>query len=119
MRQETINKILKHLNSIKDEKITIKQYEDKNKIYNGFIYNYIAKVKNAKKYNTIEQGDYDAIMNLYNSIIEKSPDAKETDNRAQININRDENGRISSYGFTIYVKDKEPVVGQLSRDEMA
>lgn len=119
MRQETINKILKHLNSIKDEKITIKQYEDKNKIYNGFIYNYIAKVKNAKKYNTIEQEDYDAIMNLYNSIIEKSPDAKETDNRAQININRDENGRISSYGFTIYVKDKEPVVGQLSRDEMA
>lgn len=119
MRQETINKILKHLNSIKDSKITIKQYEDTNKLYNGFIYNYIAKVKNAYKYQTIEQADYDTIMSLYSSIIDKSPDAKETDNRAQININRDENGRISSYGFTIYVKDKEPIVGQLSRDEMA
>lgn len=119
MRQETINKILKHLNSIKDSKITIKQYEDTNKLYNGFIYNYIAKVKSAYKYQTIEQADYDTIMSLYSSIIDKSPDAKETDNRAQININRDENGRISSYGFTIYVKDKEPIVGQLSRDEMA
>lgn len=119
MRQETINKILKHLNSIKDSKITIKQYEDTNKLYNGFIYNYIAKVKNAYKYQTIEQADYDTIMSLYSSIIDKSSDAKETDNRAQININRDENGRISSYGFTIYVKDKEPIVGQLSRDEMA
>ena len=82
MRQKTINTILKHLKAIKDKKISIKQYEDENHYFNGMIYDYISKVKREHKHNTIEESDYNSIMNLYNSITrQKSSDVKETDNK--------------------------------------
>lgn len=42
----------------------------------------------------------------------------ETDDRANTNVERDENGKIQFYTFEIYRKDTVPLIGKLDRKEM-
>lgn len=116
MKIETVNKIIKHLKSIKETGVTIEQYQELNNLSSSFIRSKIRAVKKAD----LDKDKFNEIMNLYESIkIHKDKKVNETDNRATINITRDENGKINAYNFEIYVRDKEPIIGTLTRDEMA
>jgi hypothetical protein len=119
MKKETIDKIVKHLNNIKSAGITISKYQELNNLNSRFIYNKISEVKNSK---TISNEDRYKILNLYDEVKADKPETKDleqTDNRSEVTLERDENGHISNYLFTIYVRDSEPVIGKFSRDEMA
>ena len=98
MKQETINKIIKHLSAIKDAEITIDQYQQFNNLSSQFIYNKIKSIKAAHTMGNIDDKTYNNIINLYNSVKAnsvKSKDVEESDNVSEITIDRDENGRIT------------------------
>lgn len=122
MKQETINKIIKHLSAIKDAEITIDQYQQFNNLSSQFIYNKIKSIKAAHTMGNIDDKTYNNIINLYNSVkanSAKSKDVEESDNVSEITIDRDENGRITKYNFLIYIRDKPSLIGSFSRDEMS
>lgn len=122
MKKITLEKIIKHLTAIKEAGISIRQYQKLNNLSDQFIYSKIKNVESSK--DTISLEDYYTIMNLY-SEIKSTPkkicnkDLEETDNRSRVDILRDENGKINKYKFIVYIKDKAPLTGTLTRDEMA
>ena len=121
MKQETINKLINHLNSIIEQGISIKEYQKNNNFSDRFIENKIQFVKQDK--NNVDKDTYDLIMRLYNKVKYKKTvtnnDLEQTDNYTEINLNRDENGRISSYSFVIAIKNKPSLTGSFTRDEMS
>lgn len=123
MRKQTIEKLLKHLNAIKDSGISISKYEELEGLSKRFIENKIAKVKADYVKGNIDEISYVDIMSLYESVKskpgKKNNDLKDTDNRSEVDIIRDENGKISKYVFTVYIKDKEPLTGTFTREEMS
>lgn len=50
--------------------------------------------------------------------LETISDEEPDDERNSIEFERDENGRIKFYKFKVLIRDKEPLTGKLSRDEM-
>lgn len=50
--------------------------------------------------------------------LETVSDEEPDDDRNSIEFERDENGRIKFYKFKVLIRDKEPLTGKLSRDEM-
>ena len=123
MKKQIIEKLVKHLNAIKSAGISIAQYEQLEGLSGKFIANKIQVAKKDYFNGNMTSEDYDLIMGLYNEIKgvadPKSNDLEKTDNRSEVEVIRDENGRISSYSFTVYIKDKAPLVGNLTRDEMS
>lgn len=121
MKQETINKLINHLNSIIEQGISIKEYQKNNNFSDRFIENKIQFVKQDK--DNIDKDTYDLIMRLYNKVKSKKAitnnDLEQTDNYTEINLNRDENGRINSYSFIIAIKNKPSLTGSFTRDEMS
>lgn len=118
MKQETIDKVIKHLTAIKEQGLSIKEYQIKNNLPDNFIYNRINAIKKEKLQISLE--NYDYIMSLYSSIKNKhNNDLEQTDEYSKINLERDENGRISKYSFYIPIKNKEPLTGNFTRDEMS
>ena len=93
--------------------------------------NYNCSIKSAcnkKKYNynsllntikyTRDNGIDNDIISLYDSVKQCNTELIDTDERAETEQIRDEDGKIISYRFKIYRRDKTPVIGALSRDEM-
>ena len=120
MKQETINKIIKHLSAIKDAGITIDQYQQLNNLSSQFIYNKIKSIKTAYNKGDINDDVFDNIISLYNNVkAVKSKDVEETDNRSEVNVERDDNGKIIKYSFKVYIRDKAPLIGSFTRDEMS
>ena len=122
MKQETINKIIKHLSAIKDAGITIDQYQQLNNLSSHFIYSKINNIKTAHNKGDVNNDVFDNIISLYNSIKSrsaKSKDVEETDNRSEVNVERDDNGKIIKYNFKVYIRDKAPLTGSFTRDEMS
>ena len=64
MKQETINKLINHLNSIIEQGVSIKEYQKNNNFSDRFIENKIQFVKQDK--DNIDKDTYDLIMRLYN-----------------------------------------------------
>lgn len=68
-----------------------------------------------------DNGKDEDLLSLYDSVKYNSGNTVEqidTDDRAETEQVRDEDGKIISYRFKIFRRDKTPVVGALSRDEM-
>lgn len=123
MKKSTIEKIIKHLTAIKEAGISIRKWQIMNNLSEQFIYSKISSVENSK--NEMDKDDYNKIMSLYNSIKStqhskcKSKDLEDTDNRSRVDISRDENGKINKYSFTVFIKNKAPLTGNLTREEMS
>lgn len=118
MQKKTINKYLKHFNKILKDGITISKYCDDNLIKVTTFYNFINKVKKDKN---ISDEDKNEILNVWNSIknVQKSTEDKvETDDAAETSYIRDEDGKINFYQYRIFRKDKAPLCGRLTREEM-
>ena len=116
MKKTTINKVIKELNDIKDTGLTIDSYVNKQSLY--------SKMSNIRKFvdeNPDSENKDIAIqaIQLYNSLKkDKSTENVDTDDRAVTEVIRDNDGKIISYKFTIFRRDREPITGTFNRDEM-
>ena len=110
MRKETRKNILRVLNYAKDYNCSIKSACNKKK------YNYNSLLSTIKY--TRDNGIDNDIISLYDSVKQCNTELIDTDERAETEQIRDEDGKIISYRFKIYRRDKTPVIGALSRDEM-
>lgn len=119
MKQETINKIIKHLTAISQSKLSIDLYQQNNNLSTTFIKSKIAAVKKAHERGNIDSDSYNTILSLYNKCKKNNKDLEDTDNRAEVNIERDENGKIVKYSFKVYIRNKTPLSGSFTRDEMS
>lgn len=113
MKKETRKIIEKVLDYAKENNCSIKAAcSVKNYNYS----NLTSIIKYAK-----DNGKDEDLLSLYNSVKYNSGNTVEqidTDDRAETEQVRDEDGKIVSYRFKIFRRDKTPVVGALSRDEM-
>ena len=121
MKESTINSFINLLNKIKASGLSIAAYCEKNDDIKSpsAIYD---KFANFKKSVDETNPHYSEVIELYNSIVNPkivSKDNIDTDNRSEINYLRDEEGKIQSYEFAIYRKDKPTLTGKFSRDEMS
>lgn len=116
MKKSTINKVIDELNNIKNMGLTIDAYIDKVSIY--------SKISNIRKFVDSNPNSEDKeialqAIQLYNSLKKnKSTEEVDTDDKAVTEVVRDEDGKIVSYKFTIFRRDREPIIGTFSRDEM-
>lgn len=112
MKKETRNRIEKLLNYAKDNNLSVSA-ACKAKKYN---YNTLLATLNYARNNSTDAD----ILEMYDSV--KKPGNNigriDTDERAETELVRDEDGRIVSYRFKVFRSDKSPVVGVLTRDEM-
>lgn len=113
MKKETRNRIEKVLNYAKENNCSIKAAcTAKN-------YNY-STLMNTIKY-TRNIGKDEDIISLYDSVKKPTGNSVEhidTDERAETEQIRNEDGAIVSYRFKVFRRDKTPVIGALTRDEM-
>lgn len=113
MKKSTVQSLLEELKSIEKSELTISAYCKKNNISVSKYYDSI---------NVLREEPYDElteeVIHLYDSLLMRKAEDTDTDDRAVTNIIRDENGKISKYYFKIFRRDKTPVEGYFSRDEM-
>ena len=123
-RQTTINKVIDFLTRVKNAGYTsVLQYcRDFNEPYQNYIVNINRILKdeelNDECKNTIRtlKSDIKCNNKTTNSVV--NSEKIDSDDRASTEIVRDEEGKVLYYKFEIYRRDKSPVVGQLTREEM-
>ena len=83
------------------------------------------KVKDFKYVNLVNTIKYartngldEDIVSLYDSVKKNTTEHVDTDEKAEVELVRDEDGKVVSYRFKVFRRDKTPVIGALDRDEM-
>jgi hypothetical protein len=135
MREKTILSFIETLEDIKDSGLSINAYckaegKDPQSIY--------SKMQNFKKNVDSTTDYYNKVVSLYNSIVGrkeydkisqpksiKEPEEvsfvekQDSDtNLTEVDYERDEDGKIVYYSYKIYRRNKAPLIGKFSRDEM-
>lgn len=118
MKQSTVKKYTDILLAAKSSGLTLSKFCS----VNGLNYNSITSTINSlKKQNDQETEDVQELISLYNAVTSKGKHIREdvdTDDRANTSYLRDENGKIQYYSYQIYRRDKAPLSGKLTREEM-
>lgn len=82
-------------------------------------------ISRLKQQNVHESEDVQNLLILYNEIMGHAPTAGikaeniDTDDAAETSCTRDEDGKIQYYNYKIFKRNKLPLVGKLSREEMS
>lgn len=139
MKEQTIIKLTNHLKTVIADNISMNAYSEKIGLPTSYFCMKRKAVEQAKEAGTISDEDYNVIMDLFKQIDarprlratkkESTPDLfgnevifsdseLDSDDTSKVTIERDEEGKIVKYLFTIYVRDKQPILGSFNRDEM-
>lgn len=139
MKEQTIIKLTNHLKTVIADNISMNAYSEKIGLPTSYFCMKRKAVEQAKEAGTISDEDYNIIMDLFKQIDarprlratkkEPTPDLfgneavfsdseLDSDDTSKVTIERDDEGKIVKYLFTIYVRDKQPILGSFNRDEM-
>jgi hypothetical protein len=139
MKEQTIIKLTNRLKTVIADNISMNAYSEKIGLPTSYFCMKRKAVEQAKEAGTISDEDYNVIMDLFKQIDarprlratkkESTPDLfgnevifsdseLDSDDTSKVTIERDEEGKIVKYLFTIYVRDKQPILGSFNRDEM-
>lgn len=117
MKETTVIKFYNQLNNIKSEGLSISEYCKKNNIDPKSFYN--------KKTSLMKSSDNEMVrktIELYNELACGNNKAKtqnvDNDDASEIQYIRDDNGKIKLYSYKIYIRNKQPLIGNLTREEM-
>ena len=127
MKLSTIKKYTELLLKIKESGLSINKYCAENNISPNNLYQTIHQIR-KQNYEETEAVHY--LVELYNSVIGKCSieheintndviEDIETDDKAEVSYIRDNEGKIQYYAYQIYRRNKLPLSGKLSREEMA
>lgn len=123
MKQSTVKKYIEFLLEVKSSGETLKTFcKNTGKSYNAIC----VLICNLKKQHDKESEDVKYMLNLYDEVVGKKVDKTindivedvETDDRAETSYIRDDNGKIKFYSYQIFRKNKAPLSGKLTREEM-
>ena len=136
IRKTTIDKINSLLDSITKSGLSINAYFNSEGKSPSYFYSLMCKLKQEsitpdinnilEKYNSIKYRGSE-IDNLYNESsepvipglqLEATEEIQDTDDKIESSFIRDSNNKIIGYSFKVYRRDKTPVQGILTRDEM-
>lgn len=143
MRQSTLKKYIGILTDIKASGLSIKAYCDGKGMCPQNIYNTVSKLKQQ---NDEESEMVSELLSLYNEVTSRGSnnvkfmrvegdeiptngtctaastidieDEVETDDAAETSYIRDDDGKIKFYNYQIFRRNKAPLCGKLTREEM-
>lgn len=116
MKRETIKKYIKLFNSVKRSNKSLRQFCIDKKIgYN----NIIIMMNNIRKKEVLSENEV-KLLHLYETILQEKKSNNNIINHDNNKVEyiRDENGIIQCYSYEIFIRDKNPLVGKLTREEM-
>lgn len=119
MKHSTVRKYTEILTAAKNSGQNLHLFCEKN----GLNYNSIVgAISTLKKQNDVETDEVKTLLRLYSEVVSKKGkslnEVIETDDRAETSILRGEDGRINFYSYQIFRRDKAPLTGKLTREEM-
>ena len=119
MKHSTVRKYTEILTAAKNSGQNLHLFCEKN----GLNYNSIVgAISTLKKQNDVETDEVKTLLHLYSEVVSKKgkslKEVIETDDRAETSILRGEDGRINFYSYQIFRRDKAPLTGKLTREEM-
>jgi hypothetical protein len=117
MRKTTLNKYLKILQEVKESGKTLKEYCNDNTNLYSSVTQTISKIREM---NQEESEIVSTILTLYSQVTNTKLTTcnVDTDTPSEISYERDENGKIIYYKYEIFRRDKTPLCGRLTREEM-
>lgn len=124
MKQSTIKKYLAILQNAKNSNKSLKEFCVENNLSYNSVANTIRAIKN---HNKEETEDIKLLSSLYSQVskskekqihFKKGVEKVETDDKAEVEYIRDDSGKIQYYKYQIYRRDKAPLLGKLTREEM-
>lgn len=115
MVQTTLINYLKLLQNIEESNSTINEYcKQHPEISYSSITNTMCKIRKEENSDLKER-----IIELYDKLTpSKHIEILDSDDRSQTSYEYDEDGKIQYYCYTIYRRNKNPLVGKFTRDEM-
>lgn len=126
MKDQTYDKYLNLVSAIAESGMSAAKYCEENNISINNLYVTISRI-NSDTNNKSEKRDQ--ILSIWNRIVNKehiieseetlSSEEVETDDRAETTYERDSEGHIKYYKYEIFKKNKRPLSGRLTREEMA
>jgi len=116
--QKTISSFTTLLKTIKDSGLSLDEYCKQNDLNKASIQARMSDFR--KSVDSIDANLYQEGLDLYKSICPKThyQEPVDTGNYTEITYDRDEDNHIIYYNYKIYRKNKNPLVGKFSRDEM-
>lgn len=119
MKHSTVKKYTDILLAVKNSGQKLSQFCSDNGInYNSIV----STISSLKKQNDKESEDVRNLISLYNEVVSKHNDETEeevdTDDRAETSYIRDKEGKIKYYKYQIFRRNKAPLCGKLTREEM-
>ena len=117
MKQSTVKKYTEILIAVKNSGKNLHTFCKET----GISYNSITSaIRSLKKQEEYDNEDVNKLVKLYNEVTNPAiiEDVVETDDRAETSYLRDESGKIKYYKYQIYRKNKKPLSGNLTREEM-
>ena len=122
MKPSTVKKYTEILLAVKESGKRLSTFCAENNLsYN----NIVSTICNLKKQNDEESEDVRNLISLYNEITSRaraensnSIEEVETDDAAETSYVRDDSGKIKYYAYKIYRRNKVPLLGRLTREEM-
>jgi hypothetical protein len=116
MKKATIKKYTELFNSVKESGKSLSKYCKEN----GINYNSIkVLIHNLRSQNEENNEEVENLIRLYTQITTTNNEIVDTDDRAEVEYERNEEGRIQYYVYKIFRKNKLPITGKFSREEMA
>lgn len=112
IKESTIKKFIKSLEAVKKSGLSISEYCKKNNIS----FNYFSKRASMLRNNHDSELAIKALQ-MYNSL-KVSTENIDTDDVSEINYIRNAEGKIIYYSYKIFIKNKLPLTGTLTREEM-
>ncbi len=112
MKQSTIKKYKEILTAAKESGKSLQAFCKEN----GVSYNGISSLfSNLRKEVSDETKE---LLDLYNQVTHKNIEELDTDDVAETSVTKNDEGKIISYNYKIFRRNKTPLLGNLSREEM-
>lgn len=112
MKTEKINKFINHCNKAKELGLSYSEYEKQNYVHKNYFGSMVYNMKKVEPTELIIEA-----LSLYNNNKRNNREQLDTVDTSETGYNR-EDGKIVSYYYTIYRKNKAPLNGVLDRNEM-
>lgn len=112
MKPSTILKYTDMLNAAKASGLSLSAFCNKRNINYKALVSLFVNLRKEQSENTQE------LLDLYNEVTHKQLEEIDTDDAAETSVTRGEDGKIISYDYKIFRRNREPLIGSLSREEM-
>lgn len=114
-----IEKLKSNLLFCIENKVSKNEFEKTGKVGIGYFSNSRFNLNKQLKEGKLEEEEFNEIIDLYNQLDgRKKHEQLESEDHVETYIERDSEHKITGYSFKIYKRNKTPLVGNLTREEM-